>query len=244
MALNPTIHGNLLLQILKDLYKDPQVGPFLGFKGGTAAYFLYNLDRFSVDLDFDLLDESKEDQVFERVKEILEQYGVVKEAQKKRFNLLYLLSYHNKIEGHQNIKVEINRRSFGSRYDVKTHLGISMKVMVQEDMAAHKLMAMVERIKKANRDIFDVWFFFKNGWPINKELVEKRAQMKYEQFLGKAIRALGKVDNRSILAGMGELLTEKQKAWVKEHLKEDTIFLLKVLLDGEKRMNKKWKPSK
>ena len=234
MALDTTIHGSWLLQILKDIYAYPTVGPFLGFKGGTAAYFLYGLDRFSVDLDFDLLDESKEDQVFEGVKTILKQHGVVKEAQKKRFNLLYLLSYNNKIESHQNIKVEISRRNFGSRYDVKTHLGISMKVMVREDMVAHKMMAMVERMKKANRDIFDVWFFLKHSWPINRELLERRAQMSYEQFLKKAIRALSKVSDRSILAGMGELLMEKQKAWVKAKLKNEAIFQLKLRLENEK----------
>lgn len=36
--------------------------------------------------------------------------------------------------------------------------------MVREDMAAHKMVAMLERIGKTNRDIFDVWFFLKNNW--------------------------------------------------------------------------------
>lgn len=32
----------------------------LGFKVGTAPYLFYNLDRFSVDLDIDLLNTTKE----------------------------------------------------------------------------------------------------------------------------------------------------------------------------------------
>jgi len=60
MALNASIHKNILLQILADIYSDNTIGPFLGFKGGTAAYLFYGLDRFSVDLDFDLLDKKKE----------------------------------------------------------------------------------------------------------------------------------------------------------------------------------------
>jgi predicted nucleotidyltransferase component of viral defense system len=40
------------------------------FKGGAAAMMYHGLDRFSVDLDFDLLDDSNEKEVFEKVVEI------------------------------------------------------------------------------------------------------------------------------------------------------------------------------
>ena len=156
MTLDLKIHKNILIKILKDIYTDGTLGPVLGFKGGTAAYLFYHLNRFSVDLDFDLLDPQKENYVFEQVKKILEHYGMIKQAEKKRFNLRYFLAYDDKIPGAQNIKVEINRRVFGSMYEVKSYLGISMKVMVREDMFAHKLCAMHERMGKTNRDIFDV----------------------------------------------------------------------------------------
>ncbi|MDD5526776.1 MAG: nucleotidyl transferase AbiEii/AbiGii toxin family protein, partial [Candidatus Omnitrophica bacterium] len=114
MTLNTTTHKNILIKILKDIYTDSTIGPILGFKGGTAVYLFYNLNRFSVDLDFDLLDAEKEDYVFEQVKKILENYGTIKEAEKKRFNLFYVMAYDDKVPGAQNIKVEINRREFGS----------------------------------------------------------------------------------------------------------------------------------
>ena len=175
MTIDRTTHKNILIRILKDIFTDPNVGPFLGFKGGTAAFLFYDLNRFSVDLDFDLLDATKEDQVFNRVKEILESYGTLKEAEMKRFNLFYLLSYEEKVAGAQNVKVEINRRDFGSKYGVKSYIGIPMKVMIKEDMVAHKLCAMYERIGKTNRDIFDVYFFLKDNWPVNKQIVEKKS---------------------------------------------------------------------
>ena len=74
----------------------------------------------------------------------------------------------------QKIKVEVNRRNFGSQYEIKTLLGISMLVMVEADMYAHKLMAMYERIGKTSRDIFDVHFFEKKHWAINQKIVEDR----------------------------------------------------------------------
>lgn len=233
MALNTSFHQNIILQILKDIYSDTSISPFLGFKGGTAAYMFYDLKRFSVDLDFDLLDELKEDYIFERVEQIVKNYGKIKEARKKRFNLFFLLSYQEKM---QNIKVEINRRSFGSRYEIKTYLGVSILVMVQTDMFAHKLIAMYERLGKANRDIYDVWFFLKNNWLINKKIVEQRVGMPFKNFLQKLIGLLEKMTDRNILAGMGELLDEKQKSWAKVKLKTETIFLLKLMLSNSKQI--------
>ena len=83
MAMNISTHRNIMLQILKDIYSDTTISPFLGFKGGTAAYMFYDLSRFSVDLDFDLLDKTKEDYVFEKVRRIMRNYGNLKEAKKK-----------------------------------------------------------------------------------------------------------------------------------------------------------------
>ena len=227
-------HKNILVTILKDIYTDVRISPLLGFKGGTAATLFYGLDRFSVDLDFDLLDASKEDQVFERVKAILEQYGTVKQAHKKRFNLLYILSYDQKDINAQNVKVEINRREFGSNYDVRSFLGISMQVMVQADMTAHKLCAMVERIGRTHRDIFDVQFFLSHDWPVNKKIVEDRMGMTYKAFLQHAIDVLERFNDRDILGGMGELLTEKQKTWAKVKLKSEALFSLRLALENEK----------
>ena len=234
MTLNTTTHKNILIKILKNIYTDSTIGPLLGFKGGTAVYLFYNLNRFSVDLDFDLLNVEKEDYVFEQIKKILKNYGTIKEAEKKRFNLFYVLAYDDKVLGAQNIKVEINRREFGSKYEVKSYLGISMKVMVQEDMFAHKFCAMYERIGKTNRDIFDVWYFLQNEWPVNKKIVEERTKMSFKEFLQKCLDSLEKMTDQNILSGMGELLDAKQKDWVKSKLRTETIFLMKLALDNEK----------
>lgn len=220
--------------MLKDVFTHHNIASFLGFKGGTAALFFYDLKRFSVDLDFDLLDETKEQEVFEIMKSILEQYGTVK-FQNKRYSLFFLVSYHNKKSEAQNVKIEINKRNFGSSYQVMPYLGIAMQVMVKADMAAHKLVAMHERIGKTNRDIFDVWFFLKHHWPVNKKIVELRTGMIYKTFLQTCIADLEKMSNRGILSGIGELLDEKQKAWAKASLRDETIFLLKLAVENENR---------
>ena len=112
MKLDISTHKTILFQILKEIYSDTSIAPFLGFKGGTAALMFYGLDRFSIDLDFDLLDESQEEVVFERVKQIVQAYGNLQESNRKRFGIFYVLSYEDRAH---HIKVEINRRQFGSR---------------------------------------------------------------------------------------------------------------------------------
>ena len=107
--------------------------------------------------------------------------------------------------------------------------------MRRQDMFAHKLMALYERIGKANRDIYDVWFFLKNNWPINKKIVEDRSGMVFKELLEKCITALEEMKDRNILDGMGEFLSEKQKTWAKTNLRKDTVFLLKLMLDSEKK---------
>lgn len=231
VTFDTAVHKNILFQILKDIYSDTTIAPLLGFKGGTAAFMFFELSRFSVDLDFDLLDENKEDYVFDRIEQIAKKYGSIKEMERKRFNLLFVLSYESKA---RKVKIEINRRSFGSHYELKTYLGISMLVMIREDMFAHKLMAMHERIGKTSRDIYDVWFFLEHRWPVNKEIIEKRAGMTFSELMKKCIHQLEKMSNRNILDGLGEFLTEPQKDWARAKLRTETIFLLKARLKSEK----------
>lgn len=231
MTLDYPKHKNILLQILKDIFSDTSIAPYLGFKGGTAALMFYGLDRNSVDIDLDLLDESKELEVFQKIQTISANYGKIVDSRIKRFNLVTIVSHDLKA---QNIKVEVNRRDFGSKYELKTLLGISMLVMVQEDMFANKLMAMYERIGKTSRDVYDVYFFAKNNWPINKSLVENRSKLSFEEVLIKCIDLLENMNNRHILDGLGELLTESKKDWARAKLRSETIFLLKAWLESEK----------
>lgn len=231
MTLDYLKHKNIMLQILKDIYSDTSLSPHLGFKGGTAALLFYDLNRNSVDLDLDLLDETKESEVFEKLQKITASYGTIIDSRIKRFNLINVISY---TFGAQKIKVEVNRRNYGSRYEVKTLLGISMLVMTKEDMFAHKLMAMLERVGKTSRDVFDVYFFSKKNWEINIDIVEQRAQMPFKEVLVKCIKLLENMDNRHILDGLGELLTDSQKDWVRAKLRDETIFQLKLKLESEK----------
>ena len=136
--LDQSKHRQIMVSILYDIYSDHELLRLLGFKGGTMAYLFYDLPRFSIDLDFDLLDINKEQLVFEKVKKILSKYGEVKQEDNKRYSLFFMLRYEL---GQHNIKVDINKRTFGSSYEVKNYLGIDILCMKIEDAVANKFVA-------------------------------------------------------------------------------------------------------
>lgn len=218
-----------MLNVLKSVYEDTLLGPILGFKGGTLLYILYNLPRFSVDLDFDLLDFTKKDQVLESLDKILKKYGEVNQLEDKKYTLFSLLNYQ---KGQRNLKIEISKRNNGSAYEIKNYLGISIRAMVKDDILTNKLTALLNRKNVANRDIFDTWFMLKNGWDVNWGLIEKRLEMDKKAFIEKCISLLENWPLDSLLDGMGELLDNKTKDWTKKNLIKDTIFLLKLKLQG------------
>jgi len=218
-------HRLIMVRILKDVFTEITLENALGLKGGTAAYLLYDLPRFSVDLDFDLLLTEKERDVFLKIESLLRSYGDLSEQREKRSTLFFLLSYAT---GQRKIKIEISKRQFPNRYENKGFLGISLRVMLREDMFAHKLVAFLERKETANRDIFDLWFFAKNGWDINRELVELRTGMLFRRYIDKCMDKIGKINERYLLQGLGELLSPKMKSWVKADLKKETLFYLEA----------------
>lgn len=212
MMVNIDLHRSNLVNILREIYSDALLRVSLGFKGGTAAMLFYGLPRFSVDLDFDLLDQDKKEEVFQRLQEILPQFGKLTQAEEKQYTLFFLLSYRT---GERSLKVEISKRLLRAQYTIKNYLGISMLVMREEDMIAGKLAALLTRKRFAARDLFDLWFFLKNNWQIDEKRVLESTNLSMPQALKKAQDQVRAVKATEFLAGLGEL-------------QEELLFLLKL----------------
>lgn len=223
--LNQTKHKVVLIEILKDIYSDPGLRTVLGFKGGSAAMLFYDLPRLSVDLDFDLLQENKKKIVLEKIKAILGRHGSVREAVEKHYTLFFLTSYEKE---KRTIKVEISKRKSSNRYEPKNYLGIPMLVLKQEDMNAGKLSALLTRRRFAMRDVYDIWFFLKNKWPINKAIIKEKTGLPLDKAIEKTIKKVSGLSKNQLLHGLGDLLDTKQKTWVKEKLIDETVFYLRL----------------
>lgn len=223
--LNRDLHRAILINVLGAIYSDSQIRTLLGFKGGTAAFLFYGLPRFSVDLDFDLLDESKKELVFARLKEILPKVGRIDQAQDKQHTLFFLIDYK---KGERNLKVEISKRSDKAEYTVKNYLGIPMLVMKEDDAAAGKLAAFTTRKKFASRDMFDMWYFLKENLPIDEEFLKEKTGLSLNEALGEAQKRIKDIKQTELLAGLGDLLDNKQKAFMKNRLVDELTFQLKL----------------
>jgi len=218
-----------MVNILKNIYSDSHIATTIGFKGGTAAYLFYDLPRFSVDLDFDLLKQDQTTYVFERIHDILMQEGTLKDSVEKHYTLFYLLQTAGK---DWNIKIEISKRPTVAEFCVQSYLGIPILVMNKPDMAASKLSAFLMRKTFAARDMYDLWFFMKSAWGIRKEVVEEKSAKTIRQALTDAIEKTEAISGNQLLQGMGELLNEDQKIWVRKNLREELIFQLRLSLES------------
>src|SRR5271170_5498289 len=96
MTINIVHHKTILVNIIKNIYSNAILTKSIGFKGGTAAMLFYDLNRFSVDLDFDLLDETHKDYIFLTLENILKQKVWVKTSLKT--DLIFLLNLSLNLE--------------------------------------------------------------------------------------------------------------------------------------------------
>ncbi|KKS80207.1 MAG: hypothetical protein UV54_C0013G0007 [Candidatus Beckwithbacteria bacterium GW2011_GWA2_43_10] len=231
--MNQARHRMQMINILLKLYKDTSVAGVLGFKGGTAAFLFYDLPRFSVDLDFDLLvdlDNSKREELIQKMTVIFKKDFEIREQSDKRFTLFWLLSYK---KGDRQLKIEVSKRKSESKFEDKPFYGVNIPVMRLQDAMANKLMALADRKKFANRDVFDAWYFLSKleAEEINYDLIKERLGLTPKQLYQKMLKRINKKRGESVLQGMGELLTEKQKIWAKNNLIKELSQLIKIHQD-------------
>ena len=226
--MNNNKHRFYLTQILTAIYSDRELSRCLGFKGGTALMFFHNLPRFSVDLDFDLLTIEKAEQVYKKVKEILLNYGKIADEAQKFFGDLLALNYEF---GERNLKIDISHRKIYAEYEIKNLLGISIKTMKISDMFSHKLVTLLGRKEIADRDIFDCWWFMSRQTPVKTVIIENLTQKTYSDYIQACIHAMENLPKRSLLYGLGELLEQDMKPFVRNRLRTEILTLLRFYKD-------------
>jgi predicted nucleotidyltransferase component of viral defense system len=215
-------HKFFLLQLLKEIYSDPELASSLAFKGGTALMLFHDLPRFSVDLDFNLTANSDEEVASAKLRAILVKHGTIRDEARKRYGMLLVLNYE---DDDRNLKVEVSNRSYPDEYELRDYLGVSMNVMRLEYMFTHKLMALLDRKALTNRDVFDCWFCMKQRLVLRKSILDLRLKGTFEDYMDKAIEAVTAISGNRILDGIGELLDPELKKWVKTDLTSEFASL-------------------
>lgn len=236
MRINKEQHQKIMLNILADISADPELSVNLGFKGGTCCYFLYGLDRFSVDLDFDLLNENKKDSVGEKIEKLLLKYG---KAEKQNKALSYKLKYSDdlKVSGLKidiSDRIDLNKLNQYEILDVVS--GVPLNVLKKEDIFAHKLAVLKDRFENkkinkavANRDLYDICFFFQKGWDFNIDIIKLRRGIAAKEYLKELKEFIEKnVNEKNVLNGIGALVDDRKRDWVKNNLKKEAIKQLAI----------------
>ena len=217
-------HKFYMAQILSLIFKDKNLCNVLAFKGGTSLMFFHNLNRFSTDLDFNLLDPDKLNLAYDKVRAILTRFGTIDAEAKKLYGPVLVLNYGN---GERMLKVEISVRQYPNHYEMRSLAGTDIRVMVMSDMFAHKLCAMGERLSP--RDIYDVWFFLQNHTEINEEIVRIRTAKSVSEYTAWCAEHVKEASPKLLMQGLGEVLNDaKSKTFVKNKLIAETSSALEL----------------
>ena len=229
-----SIHKVWLYRILTEIADDSYLASVLYFKGGTCAAIRNLLNRFSVDLDFDYMGTNKE---IPKVKKLLEliflKLGL---TIKDQSNIVpqYFLKYSNN-EGRNNLKVDtFFPPLLGNKYEQVRLVDINRVLYCQtvETMFANKLIAFTDRYKKhksiACRDLYDIHYFFLQGYDYDKNIIEQFSNQTIEVFLKELYAFIeNKVSQTLIDQDLNYLLLPAEFKKIRLVLKAETLMLIK-----------------
>jgi len=175
----------LLLYILSDDRRS------LIFKGGTALYKFYNLNRFSEDLDFDVVGKRFDiDKMIKKIIRNLEVTGMQRTIFEKtefvnEINIRFVVRgplYDGSKNSMSRVTLNISKRerplSHIKRLLITTYPEIpsfELSVLDVEEIAAEKIRCILTREKP--RDIYDLWFLSRKNITVNISLVNKKLKI-------------------------------------------------------------------
>lgn len=223
------LHRRILITLLVEIFK--KLNDKIAFKGGTCAYLFYNLNRFSFDLDFDILEELSGRDI-DSIKEVLFKNGKIKNFYQKQFTIFFLLDYG---KYYPNVKIEFNKRIWRqNKYKTIWFMGVRMKIVDEATLLTNKLVTLFDRKETVGRDLFDAYYFLNFNFPINEKLIQERTKKSKKEYLKFLIKFIQKnYTPRNILQGLGEVIDEKQKIWAKRELIPATLKEIKRAIDTD-----------
>jgi predicted nucleotidyltransferase component of viral defense system len=208
-----TRHEAYLIRLFTEIVDNPYLAQEAFFKGGTCARWLGWLDRFSVDLDFDLSEKADFSRVDKELRKIFQRLDFeIKDSSQKEMQ--FFLKYPAPDNQRNTLKLELLRQGFQSNQYGAFYLelaGRSAICQTSETMFAHKLVAPLDRYQKhgtiAGRDIYDIHHFFMKDMKYSSDVIVERRGL-------------------TVLEHLTELLTFIQEKVTQRKLDEDLNILL------------------
>lgn len=238
------LHKAWLYRTLTGIYDDVFLANILYFKGGTCAALLGYLDRFSVDLDFDYVeDESLLPDTRKRLERIFNDigltiYDVSKVAPR------YFLKYEAREHERNTLKIDVSiAPPKANKYESKRLHEIDRIITCQtsDTMMANKLVALTDRYERneaiAGRDLYDIHHFFFKGFRYNEDVIRERTGKDIPQFFVDIIAFIERHITEDILnQDLNTLLPYEKFSRIRKVLKQETLLFLR---DEQKRIRAK-----
>lgn len=227
------IHKSQLHRLLMEIVDQPLMAQTLAFKGGTCAAMLGFLDRFSVDLDFDVLKNADETALRTVFHQVFDQLGFSVTLEFDMV-LFFQLRYPSSPGKRSTLKVSAsNMRVEANQYKVQYFQEIDRLINSHtiETMFANKLVAVTDRYTQhktlAGRDIYDIHHFFVQGYAYHGAIIRERTGLEPKEYFGKLIDFIKKhVTQKIIDEDLNSLLPYKKFQQIRKILIPETLSML------------------
>ena len=228
------LHEFQLIKLLTGVCDNEVLAQKLFFKGGTCAALAGYLDRFSVDLDFDLSPKANKAKVRGELEKVFKGLDFTIENNNQK-TLYFTLKYKSPGIQRNTLKLSVFEEIVESNDYKPIYLAQIERLVncqVIETMFANKLVTPVDRYQKhkkvAGRDIYDIYYFFFQGYDFKKEIIEERTGLNTSDYLDKLISFIEERVTEDILTRDLNLLLPYEKfKIIRKTLKNDVLMLLK-----------------
>lgn len=231
-------HKIQMMRLLTEILDSP-IARFVYFKGGTAATMLGFLDRFSLDLDFDLGLKADKKIIDKLLRKIFEKIGLTIEK-KAKDSLFYILKYPSRPGLRNTLKLSIVDAALKSNQYENFYLPDIDRFAIcqtKETMFAHKLVALTDRYQKyktiAGRDLYDIHYFFLQGDDFNEKVIIERTGKKPKQYLKELVDFIEKKVNEKIISeDLSFLLPFEKFKMIRKVLKKEVVRMIGEKLES------------
>jgi len=228
-----------MCRVLAALVDDPVLMQHLRFKGGTCAAMRGFLDRFSVDLDFDVLGARVMlPALRRRCARVFHDVGLTVSASSAN-TLQFFLKYTAGPRQRTTLKVDgLIPPPKANEYEPAYLPDIDRIAWchTRETMVANRLVAPLDRFEQrggvAGRDIYDIHAFLSHGFAYAEPVIRERRRQPMPAFFRDLIAFVEQhITATTIDQDLNTLLPLAEFKRIRSRLKDETLMLLRTELE-------------
>ncbi len=228
------LHKASMNRLLMEIIDNLELAQGLVFRGGTCAAMLGYLDRFSVDLDFDVHAGADEAVLRAAFYQVFDQLNLVvtKEINQALF---FQIRYPSQPGQRNSMRISASNLTLHSNQFRPQYLSeIDRFAVCQtiETMFANKLVALMDRYRAhhtiAGRDVYDIHHFFVQGYAYHAPVITQRTGQSLADFFADLITFIQTHVTQTIInQDLNTLLPPDKFQQIRKILIPETLALLK-----------------